>query len=182
MNNNISPNTNRNAAKKPKKKFNVIDFFILLIILAVVAALVYAFSPWSQIQKLWKPNQTTFQYAVELKEVDGEFINLIKAGDSVINSVNKNSMGTVDRVGEPTRSTVLDYQPNDVPAEDGTVTYKGVLVEKPDKYDIIVYVTATAEYEKGEGYMINGSRVAVGEELFFRFPHFEYSGYCIAID
>ena len=180
MNKNISPSAKRNAASKQKRKFNIIDFFILLIILAVVAALVYAFSPWSQIKKLWKPNQTTFQYAVELKEVDDEFINLIKTGDGVINAVTKNSMGTVDRVSEPTRSTFLDYQYDT--AEEGAGTYKGVLVEKPDKYDIIVYVTATAEYESGVGYTVNGSRVAVGEELFFRFPHFEYSGYCIAVD
>jgi len=176
MNNNISPKTNRNNAAKQKRKFNIIDFFILLIIVAVVVALVYAFSPWSQIKKLWKPNQTTIQYAIELKEVDDEFISLIKAGDGVINSVTKSSMGTVDRVGEPTRSTVLNYT-----SEEGD-TYKGILVEKPDKYDIIVYVTATAEYEKGVGYTVNGSRIAVGEELFFRFPHFEYSGYCIAVD
>ena len=181
MNNNISPKSNRNTASKQKRKFNIIDFFILLIILAVVAALVYAFSPWSQIKKLWKPNQTTFQYAIALKEVDDEFVNLIKSGDSVINSVTKNSMGTVDRVGEPTRSTVLDYQKDDS-AADGTVVYKGVLTEKSDKYDIIVYVTTTAEYEQGVGYTVNGSRIAVGEELFLRFPHFEYSGYCIAID
>ena len=181
MNNNISPKNNKNAAGKQKKKFNIIDFFILLIVVAVVVALVYAFSPWSQIKKLWKPNQTTFQYAIELKEVDDEFVNLIKSGDGVINSVTKNSMGTVDRVGEPTRSTYLDYQ-NDINEEDGTSAYKGVLVEKTDKYDIIVYVTATAEYDPGVGYTVNGSRVAVGEELFFRFPHFEYSGYCIAID
>lgn len=181
MNNNISRNTKSTSASKQKRKFNIIDFFILLIILAVVVALVYAFSPWSQIKKLWKPNQTTFQYALELKEVDDEFITLIKAGDSVINSVTKNSMGTVDRVGEPTRSTFLDYQ-KETSSEDGTVRYKGVLVEKENKYDIIVYVTTTGEYEKGVGYSVNGSRIAVGEELFFRFPHFEYSGYCIAVD
>lgn len=180
MNNNVSPNTNRGVAKKPRKKFNIIDFFILVIIVAVVVALVYAFSPWSHIKKLIKPNEVAFQYAVELKGVDDEFINLVKAGDSVINSVSKNSLGTIDRIGAITKSTFLDYvvETN----EDGTSLYKGVLVEEPDKYDIIVYITTTAQYESGVGYTVNGSRVAVGEELSFRFPHFEYTGYCIAID
>ena len=180
MNNNVSQNINRGAAKKPRKKFNIIDFFILVIVIALVVALIYAFSPWSHIQKLIKPNVVAFQYAVELKGVDDEFINLIKAGDSVINSVSKSSMGTIDRIGSVTKSTVLDYVEDR--SEDGTIMHKGVLTEMPDKYDIIVYISTTAQYESGVGYTVNGSRVAVGEELFFRFPHFEYNGYCIAID
>lgn len=183
MNNNVSPRMNKNSMKKEKRKFNIIDFFIFLIILAVIAALVYAFSPWSQIKKLWKTNEVTFKYAVELKEVDDGFINLIKAGDTVINSVTKNSLGTVDRIGTISKSTVLDYVEVEKESPNGmTTTYQGVLTEKPDKYDIIVYITATAEYEEGIGYTVNGSRVAVGEELYFRFPNYESNGYCIAID
>ena len=118
MNNNVSQNNNRGVAKKTKKKFNIIDFFILVIILAVIAALVYAFSPWSHIKKLIKPNEVAFQYAVELKGVDDEFINLIKAGDPVINKVSKNSLGTIDRIGSITHSTFLDYV--EETNEDGT--------------------------------------------------------------
>ena len=45
MNNNVSPN-NKVVAKKGKKKFNIIDFFVLVLVVAIIAALVYSFSPW----------------------------------------------------------------------------------------------------------------------------------------
>ena len=47
-------NASHNVRKKAnRKKFNFIDFLVVLIILAAVAALIYLFSPWSKIEKLW---------------------------------------------------------------------------------------------------------------------------------
>ena len=105
--NNVSSNANKNA--KTKRKFNIIDFFILLIILSVIAALIYVFSPWSKLQGLLNANEVTLGYKIELKEVDDEFINLINQGDGVINLVTKNSLGTVVRVESISKSTKLDY-------------------------------------------------------------------------
>lgn len=181
MNNNISPKGNaavpnkQNKANKKKRKFNIIDFFILFLIIAVVGLLIYAISPWSQLKKLWATNETSFQYAVEIRNVDSEFIDCIKNGDAVINSSTKNSLGTVNRI-DVKASTQPYYVRDEIT---GTVEYKPI--DTPDKVDITVYVTATAQYEAGVGYTINGCRVAVGEELPLRFPQFAQSGYCVAI-
>lgn len=169
-NNNIAPNN-----KKNKRKFNVIDFFIIVIILAVVAVLIYTISPWSQIKKIWSTDEVTFNYAVELRGVDANFISLIKEGDAVINSVTKDSFGKVTGIENVTKSQTISYTKDENGAQ-------GVLVDNSNLYDITVHISATAEYEEGVGYTVNGCRVAVGEQLFFRFPNYEGSGYCVAID
>ena len=175
-NNNIQPVNNGNAVTKKKRKFNFIDFLILLLIVALVGTLIYAFSPWSQLKRLWTANETSIQYVVEIKGVDAEFITLIENGDSVINSVTKSSLGTVNKIDPPQQSSELYYAWNEEKLE-----YQGEMIVVPNKYDIIVYITATAEYKQDVGYTVNGTRIAVGEELSLRFPDFSHNGYCIAI-
>ncbi len=170
--NNIS--NNGNGAKK-NRKFNVVDFLIILIFVALIAVLVYAISPGTQIKKLLNQNEVNIQYVVEIRGVDKEFCNLIKDNDAVIDSVTKKSLGTVSSVESIENSTELQYQ------IDEKNEISGILVEDPQKYDITLIITANAEYEENVGYTINGCRIAVGEQMFFRFPKYNCSGYCVAI-
>ena len=174
MNNNAS-NSGNTAAKK-KRKFNFIDFLIVLLVVALIAVAIYATSPWSHIQRLWGADEVVIDYIVEIRGVDEQFISLIEGGDAAINSVTKGNMGVVTDVERDTKTTSLHYTVD----ENGGV--HGVLHEYPDKYDITVHIEATAEYKTDVGYTVDGCRVAVGEELFFRFPRFSCSGYCVAID
>ncbi len=182
-NNNISPAGNGASATKKKRKFNVIDFFILLLIVALIAALIYAFSPWSHIKKLWTTNETHLQYVVELQNVDTQFVQMIEDCDDngvmVINSVTKNDLGRVSRVDDPQERYELHYkiEEGDVEAANPTP----VPVKIKDKYDITVYITATAQYEPGVGYTVNGCRIAVGEQIPLRFPNFSQNGHCIDV-
>lgn len=166
---------NKKSTAKKKRKFNVVDFFIVVIILALVAVLVFSFSPWLQIQKLWASNEVTIDYTVEMRGVDEKFIDNIKKNDYVVDSVTKNSLGKVTTIEKIEKSTYLGYIDNDRGSKDG------VLVEYPDKYDIVIRITAKANYEEGTGYFVNGCRIAVGEEMFFNFPKFLCSGYCIGL-
>jgi hypothetical protein len=167
-------NVNKSTVAKKKRKFNVVDFFILVIIVALIAVIVYSFSSWSQIKKLWTAEEVTIDYTVELRGVDESFIDLIKKKDAVIDSVSKNSLGKVTTVESIKKSSVLGYK-------DGGETIEGILVEYPDKYDITVRITAKADYEKGVGYSVNGCRIAVGEEIFCRFPKLSCTGYCVGL-
>ena len=169
--------SNGNISHKTKKKrtFNIVDFFIVVAIILAIAILVYAFSPWSQLKKLWALDEVTIDYTIIIRDVDKSDTTKIKKGDVVTNSVTKNPLGTVTNIGAITNSTVLDYKGED---ED----LQGVLLENPDKYDITVHITAVANYEEGVGYTVNGCRIAVGEELYLRFPQYVHSGFCIAFD
>lgn len=170
--------SNGNISHKTKKKrtFNIVDFFIVVAIILAIAILVYAFSPWSQLKKLWALDEVSIDYTVIIRDVDKADTTKIKKDDVVTNSVTKNPLGTVTNIGAITNSTVLDY------IEDENGDLQGVLSENPDKYDITVHITAVANYEEGIGYTVNGCRIAVGEELYLRFPQYVHSGFCIAFD
>ena len=99
MNNN-SHNTTI-TQKKPKRKFNFIDFLIILVVVAIIGILIYVFSPWAHIEKLWTNNKVELTYFVEIKDVDIAYVESIKKDDGVINSVNKNSLGTVSGNSSP---------------------------------------------------------------------------------
>ena len=158
--------------KKTKRKFNFIDFLILLLILTVLVVAVFTIASWSSIEKLLTSSQVSLQYTVELRGVDAEFINNIKTGDTVTDSVSKTELGSVTRV-DIEKHSILDYK-----EENGV--YTGVPAYYDDKYDITVYISSNAEYLSGTGYTINGTRIAIGEILNLRFPNFSSSAYCIA--
>ena len=171
-------NTSHNSTitqKKPKRKFNFIDFLIILVVVAIVGILIYVFSPWSQIEKLWTNNKVELTYFVEIKDVDIAYIESIKEGDGVINSVNKSSLGTVSEISKLEKAYVYDYVLN----EQGEMTC--IRSEHPQKYNITLKIVATAEYDEGVGYSVNGRRIAIGELLDLRFPQYTCSGTCTQI-
>ena len=128
---NTSISNNGNTAVKKKRKFNFIDFLIVLLLVALIAVTVYATSPWSHIEKLWGADKVVLDYTVEIRGVDDQFISLIESGDIAINSVTKGNMGVVTDIERDTKTTSLYYPP------DSHGEVQGSLVEHPNKYDII---------------------------------------------
>ncbi len=170
MNNNISPNSG--IQKKKKRKFNIVDFLIIVLIVAVILVVVNVFSPFTYIKNLTSTETVSLQYAVKLTEVDEEYIHMIAEGDNVINSVTKNTLGTVKSIAVE-GSTTLGYD-----KDDNTGEITGKLIPIAEKYDITVWLSAEALYEKGVGYTVEGARIAVGEALSLNFSDFVWSGYC----
>ena len=164
---------NNTVAKKAKRKFNFIDFLIVLVIIAILGIVIYVFSPWAQIEKLWSNDDVELTYFVEIKDVDIEYIDSIKEGDEIINSVNKNSLGTISEISKMEKAYVYDY----VLDENGNMTC--VLSEQPKKYNITIKVTVDAEFESNVGYSVGGTRIAIGEMLDLRLPKYVCSGECI---
>lgn len=166
------------AKKKEKAKsgrFNLVDLILVVIVLLVIAILIQVFSPFSFIKKLASDQTREIQYTVEFSGVDGEFINRIKEEDLVINSVSKNNMGRVVTVSY-NPYTEVQY----IERDDGTV--EGTPSEHPDKFNLLVTISVTANYTEGSGYSVNATRIAVGEKLALRFPEYISEGYCIYLE
>ena len=136
-------------------------------------------SPWSQLNNIFNADERTIYYTIKLEDVDEEFNNLIRQGDEVIDSVSKNSLGRVEVIEESPKSTELGCVK--VTDENGNDKYEGKWIESHDKYDITIRVKATSDYEENVGYSVNGTRIAVGEKFYLRFPKFECTGYCTEI-
>ena len=104
--------------------------------------------------------------------VEKDFIDNIKENDIVLDSVSKNNLGTVTAIDYNIQYTELKYSEAET---------AGVLSPVKDKYNVIVVISASAEFEEGEGYTVNGTRIAVGEKINARFPDYICEAYCISI-
>ena len=177
MSEKITKTSERKKGKKTPRahKFSFIDFLLILLCLIIILGCVFVFSPNFQFDILDRRKDIVIQYTVEIQGVDEEFIRNIKEDDSVIDSVTKNSLGTVIAVDYSTKHSVLGYT-------DVNGSKEGILVEYPDKYNVVVTVSAPAKYKSGEGYTVNNCRIAVGELLALKFPNYVCECYCIGIE
>ncbi len=151
------------GGKKLKRGFNFVDVLLLLFVAAIIFVAVNIVSPRSLISKLRGDNTRAIEYTVELVGVDSEFADKVKEGNTVIDAVSKNNIGSVKSV-----ENNVYFQ-----LEEGTV------VEYDDKINLLITVSATATYTEGKGYAVNERRIAVGEKLSVRFPDFAGEGYCV---
>ena len=165
------------SKKKRTGRFNLIDLIFVVIILLLIATVLYVFSPFQWIQTMAKSQTKTIQYTVEITGVEEAFINKIKKNDVVVDAVTKNNLGTVSQdIDYHTKYSELGYE---IDEESGTAT--GVFVEYPNRYNLIITISATADYIEEKGYTVNGRRIAVGEKISIRFPDYTCEGYCIGL-
>jgi len=169
MKKNVKQASGAQSDKKARRGFNFIDVILILLVLMIIIAAINIFSPMSIIKNLTADNTHTIEYTVEILGVDKEYIELIEANDAVVDSVSKYSLGKVAVVKNDTQYSVLEYS---------EVDKAGVLAIYQDKYNLEVTITAECKYNAGEGYSVNGKRIAVGEKLNLRYPDFTAEGHC----
>ncbi len=162
------------ASKKTKKRngrFNFIDFLLIVIILAVIAvALIYLVPGLTE--RMVSSGETEITYVLEFRGVDADFIANIQNGDGVYSASKNFKIGTVKSVATDSYTSLV-YDP---------ATNSGVLTEHPTLKTLIVTVKATAVYDIGEGYSVNGERIAVGREYYVRTPNFTGTAYCVEVE
>ena len=129
MNNSINGAPVSPGKKQKTGRFNLIDLVLILIVVVVIAAVIYILDPFSWIQNMTAKQSRTIQYTVEILGVDEDFLDKIQENDVVVDSVSKNGMGTVTAVDYNTRYSELQY-----------VQQQGVLVEYPDRYNVIITI------------------------------------------
>lgn len=171
MNENSNISTRQNKRGKGKK-FNVVDVLLIIAAVLVVATLIYVFLPSSLIKGLTADETKEIQYTVEFVGVDEAFLNNVQQDQIMYDSVSKTEIGKVLAVDYSHPYEELTYD---------EVNKTGVLTPVEGKYNVQITVVATARYEAGEGYTVGGTRIAVGEKLFAKFPNFVGEGYCIGL-
>ena len=155
---------------KRKRRFNFVDFLILVFVALFIFLGVYVIKPVSLIRR-WMDNETyTVEYTVEIENVDEQFIENVRIGQICLDSVSKSELGSVVDVDGNTEYVVLEYD---------ETNEQGVLTPYPDRYNLLITVHAECTYEEGRGYFANGTRIAVGEAMALRFSDFVGEGYCI---
>ena len=158
-------------AKKKPYRFNFIDVLLILLAAAIIFVGINIIAPMPFVKELQADKNLTVQYTVELVGVEEAYLNKIKENDIVVDSISKNTLGTVLAVDYNNYYTELTYD---------EITGQGKMVEYTDRYNVTVTIVAQGVYTKGEGYTVNSRRVAVGEKMSLRFPDYVGEGYCIS--
>ena len=164
-----------------KKRFNFVDVALILLIIGFTVTLVYFFSPVSRVKKLGKTQEKNIEYTIEIIGVDKTFVENIKEGDTVIDSVSKTSIGNVKSIDTIKYTEYKATNNNDTDATENKQQKPLTTVDFNDMYNLQITVSVTANYVEGEGFSVDSTRVAVGEKLFVKFPDFAGEGYCIGI-
>ena len=158
--------------KKKKGRFNLVDFLLVLIVLAILFVVIFVVDPFSINLFGQEKEEVTLEYTIRIDNVESILINKIQMGDEVIDASVKSSLGYVSAVENDIPHAEPYYD-----VTEGAVSMK----EYPDRYDLVVTVTAKAAFIDGKGYLVNGRRVAVGTPLYLMFPDYIGTGSCIGI-
>ena len=164
---------NENSMKvnaKGRIRFNIVDFFVILFVVLVLVASVAYFVP-ELTERFGSNGEVEITYVLEFRGVDSEFIANVRADDKAYESSQNFAMGTVKSVVTETY-TSLEYD---------NALGEAVLKDHPAKKTLVITITSTAVYTEGEGYSINGERIAVGAQYNVRFPGFVGTAYCTQI-
>ena len=93
MKNTNNLNSSQSEVKTKKKGgFNIIDFLIIVLVLAFVFVIINVISPLSVFKKFFVDQTYIIRYTVEFVCVDEQYIYMIAENDAVVDSVSKHSL------------------------------------------------------------------------------------------
>lgn len=143
-------------------------------------------------------SEVELEYVVELKTVHRDYIDNIKIGDNVVETVREQQIGEIiDVVVSPAYNVATNtdtgemyisyYPPLDgadngtVSADEGEENTQSLDEQEYEYYNVRVTVRDT--FKKSEtGYKINAFELVVGQLVYFRVPEFVGEGFCIKIN
>lgn len=152
---------------KRKKRFNFVDVILLVVIIAIIGSVVYAYiSPMTK-QLFAATYKVT--YTMRVPNVRLELKNNIKVGDKIVETETLKEIGTVTNVASASSKFV------------GTdASGKTVTSPYPDMYDVTITVSANAEMPSGM-YAVNSYSITAGKTIPFRVPDFTGEAVCLSI-
>ena len=155
-----------------KRKFNIIDFILIMAIAAAAALLVYILLG----NNIFSGNEdATIVYTIEMRLVRNEFIPaLLKMGPGteMIDSVRNHEIGEVVEV------IIEEAFENETDMITGVVNR----VYYPDHSRVRIKVKAEVVIEEGFKYVVNGKAIMVGIPVDFRTTYFMGHAMCVYLE
>ncbi len=156
--------------RSTKRVINVVDILIILVVVGVVGALVAGISFRDVIFGSQENESKTVEYVVLFSGIDENLADTIKMGDKVYSEDGSVYLGQISSEVEVDDHYVVGYK-------DGAPTMKPY----PGKVNLTVTVKVSADYSEGDGYSVDGNRIALGKSYLMRFSGLLAEGECINI-
>ena len=157
--------------QKKAHKFNIIDFILIVIIIAAVLLLGYIMLG----NNLFAGSETTtILYTIEIPLINKDYLtqtHLITKGTKIIDSVRSYDIGEIQEI------KITDAYSSTTNLETGVVTKKQYI----DHSKVTITVKAKCKKEKAK-YEVNGKTIRVGARVDFRTQYLVSYGNCIAIE
>ena len=151
---------------KTKRPINIIDIIIIIALLSIVGATVFAF-----IAGLGDSSEkATVRYVLKADSVNSELCSKVAVGDGVYDHSTSQRIGTVTAV-----STAQAYYNGTDP--------QGSPVSSPVEGKSILYVTVEASATGSDmGYSVGTTTLSIGKSLDIRYPNLFCTATCVSIE
>lgn len=157
---------------RKKLGINLLDVILIIALILAVALVVSVYSPSGY--RFGFGKEATLVYTIEVSGVPAEYASAINVDDPVYDA-DGYALGVVAADVEVQPYTVYEYKSDD--EGNGSL----VAVEHSDLKSLIITVSVKADYNEGEGYSVDGKRIAVGAEYELVLPAFESVGECVGL-
>lgn len=162
---------------KRKTGFNIIDFFVILIVLALIAGTVYF---------IWRKNrepstqlrEKNLTYTVRISGVDKDFISVFEQEGLVYNSSTMNYVGTIKTVRLEKAAVLTDKAAATGEGED--VSYTVIQQKYEDVYDVYLTITSKTMLDSRNVAYVDEERITVGSRINLRTGNFPCEAYITA--
>ena len=161
---------------KKKFRFNIIDILIILVVIAIIGVLYYYMSARNTLSSSL---EVDVEYVVELKVVDADYVDNIKIGDKVVETVRDQQIGEI--VGlevVPAYNVATNTETGEM-----YISYYPQVNEEgeEEKYEFYnIKVTVRDTFKRSEkGYKKNAFNLVTGQLVYFRVPGYIGEGFCI---
>jgi hypothetical protein len=161
------------ADVKRKRKFNIVDLALVLIIAAVVVAAVFVGNKLlgNGGSVAAGADSITIEFSIQFKEIPDSGTGNLTVGDVVREANSKTPIGQVEEIFfEPYSELVY------VDGEQAG----GVMAEKDGYVNMLVTLRAQATHDE-RGYYVNGIKILVGQQLEVWSPGYSSQGWCMEI-
>jgi len=167
----------KKAKSEKKRSFNVVDVILSLMILTFLSVVVFLFA--SNTDFNWGMEQEVkLEYTVEIPGISHEMAAKISVGDQVLDSENNYVIGTVTNTEV---DDCVEYVYNEESGRIEAVAYTDEGSSSSVRKNLLVTITANAQYTEGKGYTVNGYRMAVNQDMHLSFPGYTGEGQCISL-
>lgn len=154
--------------KVVKKRFNLLDAFIVLVIVVLIGGGWYVYE--KQTENMQK-NKQVIDYTVELKAVTQSFADAIKTGDLIRESIRGNTLGYVEEVtSAPATEITTDY-----------INGKYVNAPIPNKLDLMVKIKSEAMVSE-KSISVGGLEIKIGQKLAIKGKGYANQGFILNIN
>jgi len=162
---------------KKKTGFNIIDVFVILIIIALIAGTVYFIwrknrEPSSQLR------EKNLTYTVCLSGVDDDFLSVFEQDGLVYNSSTLGYIGTVKKIRMEKTAVLTDKAAATVSGDN--VSYTVIQQKYDDIYDVYLTISAKTLLDRRDIAYVDGERITIGSRINIRTEGFSYEAYITA--